>query len=331
MRLGHAARSLFSRRGAGSERPAEAERTGPRIAVIGNCQARAVVQAARILAPSAQVSLVPMGEFGKARRSLKALADDLRSFDHIFTQPFTPGLFPEGGSDDLVAAVPRTRTFPAIVFTAFHPDAVYVGDLDSMADTRLVPSPLHTYHSAIALFGYLRGLTPARILPLYREEVFRHLDYLDAWPRAAADLLAAGEAIGFDLGPDFQRWSRSGAFMHNINHPRLHVLGDVAARLLEQSGITPARVPLESYLADDLVQDVIWPVYEPIAAVYGVKGSYLFKRRQKRGEPPSLVDLERMVSESLAIYASIPRERLRCHRVELWAQREDIREIFEAA
>ncbi|MEH3117793.1 MAG: WcbI family polysaccharide biosynthesis putative acetyltransferase [Methylorubrum populi] len=303
--------------------------TGPRIAVIGNCQARGVADALRILV-GARVRLIPMSALGKGGQGLDAFARSLGACDHVFSQPFPAGFFPEGGSEALGERLPRMRLFPSIVFTAFHPDAVYVGDLASVARVRLAPSPLGTYHSAIVLFGFLQGLAPERIVGLFREDVFSRLGYLDAWDIAAADLIASSRAIGFDLSGDLLRWSRGGLFMHNINHPRLAVLGDVAARLAREAGLTPRPVPVEAYAPDVLLDDAIWPVYPPVATLYGVAGSTVFKRRQRRNAPPETLSLDAFVAESLAIYRTLPPASLTCHRIEHWRGRPDIVSLFEA-
>ena len=321
---------LFRRHAQAGTWDHDPSRKGPRIAVMGNCQARGVAQALRVLAPEAQVVLLPMGRLTRDHRSLAAFSAALRGYDHVFVMPFA-GFFPDGGSMELVSTLPSLRVFPGIVFPAFHPDAVYVGEIGSQASTRLLPSPLHTYHSAIALFGFLRGLDRQRIVALFRSDVFERLGYLDMWPLATAELLAYAASVGFPLEAEFVRWSRRGAFMHTFNHPNLSVLGDVAARLLRESGLTPAELPLDAYLADELLKDVVWPVYEPVAARYGVKGSYLFKRRQKRDEAPSLLDLDAFVAESLAVYRKTPSAQLRCQRVEQWAERPDICALFDAA
>ena len=313
-------------RGAGA---GASTRTGPRIAVIGNCQARGIVQAMGLLAPQARVDLVPMSRLGRDPRTLDAFAARLRGYDHVFSQPFAPGFFPDGGSDALAALLPGMRLFPAIVFSAFHPDAIYVGDLASMAATRLTPSPLHTYQSAIALFGHLRGLPAERIVPLYRAEVFERLGYLAGWDPAAEDLLAASRAVGLDLSGELLRWIRGGAFMHTINHPRLAVLGDVAARLLTEAGLTPAPDAVESYLADELLDGVIWPIYPAIAEVYGLPGSTTFKRRGRPGAPPRLLDLPEFVAESVALYRRLPAGRLRSARIDAWAATPEIGALFD--
>ncbi len=308
-----------------------AGRDGARIAVIGNCQARGVARCLSVLAPKARIDYRPMGRLGKDQRSLEALARTLDQHDLVFTQVFPTGFFPDGGSDALLARLPKARYFPAIVFSAFHPDLVYVGDLESMATTRLVPSPLHTYHSAIVLFAHLRGIPAQRIPRLFREEVFAELGYFDAWPHAASELAASAAVAGFDLAQDLVRWSRKGAFMHTINHPRLSVLADLTARLMREAGIEPAGIPVEDYLADDLLDDTIWPIYPPVAALYGLSGSYLFKRRGKARGLPAFLDLESFIAESLAIYAKHPKAQLGCHRVTQWQDRPEIRALFDAA
>ena len=304
------------------------QRDGARIAVIGNCQARIVAQSLRVLVPDARVTDVPMGRLGKDHRSLKALAATLSGYDHVFSQAFS-GFFPDGGSVELLSALPRARLFPTIVFSAFHPDAIYVGDLSTMARSRLVPSPLHTYHSANALFGFQRALDASQIIAHFRADVFARLGYHDSWPVCAADLLASARAIGFDLDSDLVRWSRSGVFMHNLNHPKPIVLGDIAARLLREAGIAAADLSIEAYLADELGEDVIWPVYPPIAEIYGARGSYLFKPRRKAGEAPTLLTLEALVADSLALYRGQPFETLRSNRTDHWAGQPEICALFE--
>ncbi|GEP11652.1 WcbI family polysaccharide biosynthesis putative acetyltransferase [Methylobacterium gnaphalii] len=305
-------------------------RRGARIAVIGNCQARGVARSLEVLLPDAVVTLVPTGQLGRSVRTLRALAEGLADYDRVFSQPIT-GHFPDGGSAELLRLLPRARLFPAIVFAAFHPDMVYVGNLSAGRETGLVPSPLHTYHSAITLFGYLRGLSEEQILRLFRDDALAQLGFLDGWDLAAEDLVATSRAIGFDLAPELLRWSRRGAFMHGINHPKLFVMADIARRLATEAGLAPAELPVEAYLADDLLGEVIWPVYPAVAAAYGVSGSYIFKRRAMPKVPPPVLDLSGLVRESLALYRTLPRARLTCQRIEHWSRHPDICALFDAA
>nr|WP_183503527.1 WcbI family polysaccharide biosynthesis putative acetyltransferase [Methylobacterium brachythecii] len=306
-------------------------RGGPRIAVIGNCQARGVARSLEVLLPEAAVTLVPTGQISRRARTLRAFADGLARYDHVFSQPIAAGHFPDGGLAELLSLLPRARLFPPIVFAAFHPDMVYVGDLSAGGAAGLVPSPLHTYHSAITLFGYLRGLSEERILRLFRDDVLARLGFLDGWDLAADDLVETSRSIGFDLAPDLLRWSRRGAFMHGINHPKLFVMADIALRLATEAGLDPAPLPVEAYLADDLLGEVIWPVYPAVAEAYGLKGSYVFKRRAMPKAPPSVLDLAGLVRESLALYRTMPRARLTCQRTEHWSRSPETCALFDAA
>lgn len=306
-------------------------RGGPRIAVIGNCQARGVARSLEVLLPESAVTLVPTGQLARRARTMRDFAEGLAGYDHVFSQPIAEGHFPDGGSAELLELLPRARLFPPIVFAAFHPDMVYVGDLSAGGGSGLVPSPLHTYHSAITLFGYLRGLSEERILRLFRDDVLARLGFLDGWDLAAEDLVRTSRAIGLDLGPELMRWSRRGAFMHGINHPKLFVMADIAQRLATEAGLGPAPLTVEAYLSDDLLGEVIWPVYPAVAEAYGVKGSYVFKRRAAPKSAPSVLDLAGLVRESLALYRTTPRARLTCYRTEHWSRSPEACALFDAA
>ena len=201
----------------------------------------------------------------------------------------------------------------------------------TLAQAKLVSSPMGHYHSAIVLQAYLRGLDEARTAALFREEVLTALGYLDGWEGAADDLLRTASAVGFDLSAAFLRWSRRGTFMHVFNHPRLPVLGDIARGLAEKSGLSPLAIPVEDYLADELASDVVWPVYGPIAERYGVPGSTVFKAKARGAAPPVLYDLEAFIAASFAIYRRHARADLACARMDTWGADARVAEIFGAA
>ena len=57
---------------------------------------------------------------------------------------------------------------------------------------------------------------------------------------------------------------------------------------------------IEDYLGDELVRDVVWPVYPPIAERYGLTGSYLFKTKPRGDDFPTLYDLPGFIAASFA-------------------------------
>lgn len=309
----------------------EEGRTGPKIAVIGNCQARGVAQAMRLLAPSSPVRFIPMASLKRDHGHIDSLARTLSGFDHVFGQLFPHGLIPGGDVVALGQREPRLTVFPTVVFPAFHPDMVYVGDLADLATQKLVPSPMGQYHSAIALAAFRAGLNPSETVSLFREDVFARLGYLDAWDACVRELLASAASVGFKLDREVTRWARRGSFMHVINHPKGFVIGDIARRLLSESGLKPEPVELDDYLGDELARDVVWPVYPPVADVYGLMGSYLFKAKPRPGAFPALYDLPDFVARSHAIYASRDPKTLGSPRVDAWLAVPEVVAVFESA
>lgn len=309
----------------------EAVRDGPRIAVLGNCQARGVAQAMRLFAPNSPVLFVPMGTLARDHGHIDALLSTFAGCDHVFSQVFPAGLIPGGDIDTLRRHEPRTVLFPTIVFSAFHPDMVYAGRVEDLSALKLARSPLGQYHSAIALCAHRLGLTAPQAARLFREDAFRHLGYLDQWEPAVREMVGGGASVGFGLEREMSRWGRRGAFMHVINHPKAFVIGDIARRLLAESGFAPEPVEIEDYLGDELARDVVWPVYPPIAEVYGIAGSYLFKTKPRGDAFPILYDLPGFLAASFALYDAADPADLACARVEAWIGVPEIVALFRDA
>lgn len=308
-----------------------AERRGPRIVVIGNCQAVGTAQALRLMLPDARVETQPIAYLKRRFRDLDGLAQHLRDADHIVSHFFPVGFLPGGNALALQKRLPRLRLFPTIVFPAFHPDIVYVGDVAGLRLSKLVHGPMGASHSAIALCGFLEGLSVAATLGLYTGAVFDRLGYDRAWEEGAAYLLKSARDLDFGLEQELARWSRRGCFMHDASHPKLPVLGDIARRLALEAGLRPLDLKVEDYLPDTLVDEAMWPVYPAIAERYGVPAQSRFRARPVKGRPPRLLDLPSFVTESFSAYARLPRERLAAARVAAWRQDPAIRTLFASA
>lgn len=309
----------------------DAGRSGPRIAVLGNCQARGVAQAMRLLAPNSRVRFVPMGTLARDHGDLDGLLATLSGYDHVYAQLFPAGLIPGGDINTLRLRDMRIVLFPTIVFPAFHPDMVYAGRVEDLSALKLARSPLGQYHSAIALCAHRLGLTAPQAARLFRADVFARLGYLDQWEPSVRETLAAGATVRFGLEREMNRWSRRGAFMHVINHPKAFVIGDIARRLLSESGFAPEPVEIEDYIGDELARDVVWPVYPPVAEVYGLTGSYLFKTKPRGDAFPALYDLPGFLAASLALYAAADPRDLACARVEAWIASPEVTALFREA
>ncbi|MDB5511090.1 MAG: protein of unassigned function [Enterovirga sp.] len=302
-------------------------RGSPRIAVVGNCQGAAITTAMRLLLPEAEIAYHSVHAVARRFPRMSDLVRAVSGCDVVFAGHFTAP-FRDGGDFETLRAETRLVPIPVVVFSAFHPDAVYVGD---MADnTRLVRTPVGYYNSALALFGFLKGLTPTETLRLFDFETYRYLGYMDAWRDAQATLLQLGRDAGYDLETDFLRWSRRGVFMHVINHPRMFVTNDLARGLLRKAGIPFADCDLDSFASDEIAALGAWPVYPPIAEQYGVPGSEVFLRPAARRRPPATIGLTDFVHQSFAAYRAADPALLRNDRVAHWLAADGIADDLAA-
>jgi len=295
--------------------------------VLGNCQAEGIGRALSLILPEARVTVLPLATLRREQGSLATLKRSLAPFDHVFSQFFPEGFLEGGNVHALAEGDARLRLFPTILFPAFHPDMVHVGDIGALSAARLVHSPMGPYHSAIALCAYREGRTVEETLGLFRDEVFARLGYYDAWNDASAYLLGSARDIGFPLEAELARWSRRGCFMHVLNHPRLFVLGDLAQRLARETGLSPVEVAVEDYLVDGLAADAVWPLYPEIARRYGLVGGTRFKPKERNGAV-ALLDLPAFVAGSFETYARLPASSLSCSRVAAWRDDPEVRMLF---
>jgi hypothetical protein len=196
--------------------------------------------------------------------------------------------------------------FPSLAFSAYHPDLILISD--PTRGNQLVNCATGPYHSALALFAYRAGWPAEAALRLYRREVFAALGYFQVWRGAAEALLDQGRQFGLDLSADFLRWANRGCFMYSINHPKPHVLYDIARKLLRGVGLTSEPIDFDTYAVDDIVRGYVFPVYPEIAEFYGVSGSYIFKPSpvQAEQEPGKILRPARLCRRLLSHLRGAP-------------------------
>jgi hypothetical protein len=217
-----------------------------------------------------------------------ALQRGLERFDRILISPRTRGFIPPE-----VAAQGNVVLVPQVVFQGYHPDLCYLTHSGPLAQGLLGP-----YHSAIAYAAWRAGYDLPGTLALYRADIYEALGFHDAWASSRDTMLATFREHGLELAEAFVRWSRSGIFMHSLNHPKIGVFMDIARAVLHslgyqvrESGVVPP---------DFLVRGPVFPVYPEIGARLGVAGSYQFKP----GGGYGLCDLEQYVEASRAVFAA---------------------------
>jgi len=291
--------------------------TGPRIAVVGNCQSFGVAYAMKVLDPTATVDHFSV--IGRSRANMNLFARTVATYDYVFSHDFLEGHVNGGDSDELRRRVPRTVMFPAIGFAAFHPDLIYIHDLSKLHG--FVFGPIGPYHSAVGLFAYRKGLSLEEAGALFNENVFQALGYFDVWNEAARELVDnAKEKYGVDLAADLVNWSRRGVFMYSTVHPMSFVLFDLARRLWEKVGLKPRPVNFNYYDIHDLSRAEIFPVYPPIAKMLGVQGGYLFKlgNHHLAHTVGDFLTLPQFLAACYKIYAAHDAVKLGNARVDAW-------------
>ncbi len=283
----------------------------PRIAIVGNCQARSVGYAAGLLLPDAAVDVFMFSP--GCLTSIRGLAATLKTYDFVFCSEFGKGIFRDGDYRTLQDRVETILKFPEIVFSGFHPDIVCTDQ--APGEWRAVEGPMGPYHSAIVMFSYLAGLSPEEAEALFDAEVFRRLGYFDLWAPAQALFLERAREAETDLAQEFLRWTRRGCFMHTINHPKAYVLFDLAKAMLARIGLSGADINFEDFSIDPLASDYIWPVYEPIAESLGIKGSFLFRARTGRRRHAPGLSLRQFIRGAYERYSALERGQIRQQRV----------------
>ena len=300
------------------------------VTLIGNCHGLGIAQVmAAIGHDVAATAIVPTPD--NRARILGGHYDALlASSACILVQPggfqridgTGAGRYTPHDSDDPVAEAeahvrsrfPQARIgrFPKILFSAFHPDFDFVRD---RTGTRFDGPCGH--HSALVFYAWQHGLTATDAAALFTPEVFDHLGYFDYWPAAVAFLAEEGRAAAVALDAYIAGWTARGVWMHSFNHPRLHVLADVARALLTREGleiVADAAAPEN----DTLARQTVFPVYPAIARRLGVPGGYRFQLARAADaqhlEPPVL-DLPQFIDASYAAYAGHAVADLVCRRL----------------
>ena len=286
-----------------------------RLLVVSNCQTAGLTAALAAMRPDLDV-----------RRDIWTGGPTPRLDAMLATADALVTSMPES---DARAAIERTASpatlirVPQINFRGFHPDITHVplatGDGELFGIAR-------AYHSRLVLWGWRRGATRDRILGWFEPDALGAVGYGEAWNDAVELMRQATAESDLDLGDWLLALLGRGVFMHTDNHPRIDAIVQLArgvARVLaervpaeasgaagaigpsERRSVAPIDEPWERVLTDGLGATAeIWPVYPPISARLGVRGSWTWRLADG-----SLIDLAQFVDASLAGYRALdPRD-----------------------
>ncbi|MFD1951729.1 WcbI family polysaccharide biosynthesis putative acetyltransferase [Sphingomonas arantia] len=251
--------------------------------LISNCQTYGLAHCLQMLADGIVVEPVDMGQYQAHVGHYNAGFGD---YDRVLI-----GLGAEAVPGADFSAARRVDKVPELVFTAYHPDLAYIMD-----GAAIVEGPIGAYHSLIAFVAHGAGRSVDDTLPLFDAATYAASGYLDCWGPARDNLVWYCNHLNFDVADAVRRWGRSGAFMYSTNHPRIHVLHDIARIYLEREGYATRVSDVMPH--DNLVMSGVFPVYPEIGEALGVPGSYLFKRINAYTQ----IGLRQFIEESFAVY-----------------------------
>ena len=279
--------------------------------LVSNCQTYGLAHSLQMLASDVVVTPVDVGQYAQDLDRYNAAFAD---YDRVLAGDSARNL---PGAD--FSRARRLDKTPELAFSAYQPDMTYVVRGDAF-----VRGPLDVYHSALGFAAHRRGLSVEQALPLFRGEVYAACGHLDRWAPARDGLVAYCASMDLDVSSAVRRWGRERAFMYSSNHPRIHVLFDVARLILEREGRSAHVTDLSPH--DNLANGGVYPVYPEVGEALGVPGAYLFKR----GDSYSLIDLRRFLEECWAAYDAHPPGALAVHEV-FRPDFERVAEVVDAA
>lgn len=274
----------------------------PKIAVVGTCQIGGIGLVLEKLLPGTTVNKWQID----APESPEAIAEHLTGYDFVFSQA-AGSQFPILDAEKLQAKNGRVVLLPPVVFSGLQPDCIYLLESGSPLE-----SPFGPYHSAIAVAGFLLGLSPTHTFRLYNAFVQERLGYLRAFGDAETALINSFAAVGVDLTTHVRQWLNEGPFMHTPNHPAIRVSSTITTLAARLSGLIGDGVASPGDVPDPLLNHPIWPIYPAIARHLGITGSMTFLRPIKHQMPHSdrSIAMDRFVAECHALYRTLPRETL---------------------
>jgi Polysaccharide biosynthesis enzyme WcbI len=273
-----------------------------RIGVLFHCQYRGLAAALHALVPSAEVIAVGRGGLPEVAEERRQLIATLNACDHLISNHV------EGTGPLSVASLRRTarrlHVLPALSFSGFHPDIVYVFRDDG---TPLV-GPTMDYHSRIAVAAYLAGLSAAETASLYNRLVFRRLGYLQSFGEECAMLTEHWARFDIDVAPLLRGWRETGCFMYSVNHPKVRPLLDMARVACARMEV----VPENPWVSADDVEDTLkvfptHPVFADIAAAAGVAPEGIFRTAINKDGNFYGFSVEEFVNESFRAFATVKR------------------------
>jgi len=268
------------------------------ILVTGNCQSVPLAMALKRLLPSARINKVHLGLPAEPDQ-ITQIEKQLPHYDAILVQKRADdAAFGPLAEDELRRHGRPVINYPTLFFTGLHPDLAYVARKDTGAH---ISTAMDDYHSAIALYAFMRGYDEGQAKKLFADRTFEALGYFDRFAQDLPYLLGNVDEHRIAYADEVADWVKRGNFMHSVNHPKFFVMASIARHCMTTLGIQVPSFDVSELVRDPLAGSAIWPVYPALAAHLGIEGSYEFKTGGQPGAVKFL-SLEDMIANSFRRY-----------------------------
>lgn len=261
------------------------------VVVTGNCNLGGIVEGLAAVMPGLDVRGIPAWDLETDDARGEA-AEAIARADAWVRMPL-----PENEAIESHGVASEVVDLPNVVFSAFHPDAIYAVRGDGS-----IFSGLTHYHSAIGLWAWRQGLGPDAAARLFTPQVMKMLTYDRYWGPSALAVKADFAQSSLSFPAFWMRLKRSGVFMHTINHPTGATLALLAKAIAVRLGATDEvwDIPAERYVQDFLTH-IVWPVYPWIGESLGVPGCFRWKM-----EGRTFGGLEEWLTATWEVYGDTP-------------------------
>jgi hypothetical protein len=273
--------------------------------ISGNCHAHQIASSLELMTGKTSGVIREPNSYSPDRPEHAEMCSRLDKAEHVgvistFLKDFR-SVFPQYAQ--------KASPIPHVYTAAFHPDI-----LEFSAGGKRIISAMETSHSRLVLFGYLNDLGIDRTIELFSPDVYTSLGYLNGWKLALAWAEEQSALTGWDVAGLYRRWLAQGCFVHTPNHPKLHVLADLASEFAWRNGVEIVMPHARDMQMDKAASHSIWPVYPGIAETFGLRGSLRFKIVSKGQniwiDKNLTISLKDFVSASFDLYAGMERESL---------------------
>jgi hypothetical protein len=285
--------------------------------VIGNCQVKSLALTLNYFSEDVEFdhfqvhSIAP----GKAHGFIEKRIAEFADVDLVLTFNLSDKYY--GLAADKIGETFADRPVLRInnlFFAGYHPDIIVLGEVGMRLD-----GALDQYHSQIALYAFLEGMSVDDAVALYRDDTYETLGFYSDWKRSARRMEVTDADVDLRFGQRYVEMLSTGLSMYVLNHPAPRVFyawSETILADLEARGLATAREwkPDPSAIPNLFSETSMFPVYPEIASHHGLPfpGSYVFKGRGYGGS--SFHSLPQFLEREFELFAGADRDALRTSR-----------------